>query len=51
MTHVFAGGDEEESKALLERFKTRAGLKIVPFYVVLARDGRIEQARQTDRHT
>lgn len=45
MSHVFAGGHDEESEALLETFKARAGLKSVPFYVVLAGDGRIEQAR------
>eukprot|EP00903_Cladosiphon_okamuranus_P006246 g6130.t1 len=43
LSHLFAGGYDESSETLLERFKARAGLKSVPFYVVLAADGRIEQ--------
>ncbi|CAM9334266.1 unnamed protein product [Scytosiphon promiscuus] len=43
LSHVFAGGHDDQSETLLESFKARAGLKSVPFYVVLAADGRIEQ--------
>lgn len=43
MSHVFAGGHDDDSEAALEKFKARTGLKSVPFYVVLAGDGRIEQ--------
>lgn len=41
---MYAGSEEDAE--CLERFKTRVGLKSVPFYVVIGKDGRIEQVRE-----
>lgn len=46
VSHAFVGRDEDVGE--LESFKARAGLKSVPFYVVLAGDGRIDQVKTSE---
>lgn len=43
ISHAFVGRPEDVGE--LESFKARAGLKSVPFYVVLTGDGRIEEVK------